>query len=437
MELGNGLFQQQGLRLSMTQELSQAIALLQYSSQELASFLEERAVENPLVQLEPVSSYVGGAGAGRRRQREQDASYWLEQIGGPPVSLHDYLWIQVGLQNRREDEKRVLKGLILNLDQNGYLRADLSDVAGKAGCDTEMVERCLGYIQGLEPAGVGARSLQECLLLQAERMTGAKQHAEAVLREHFMLFADKRWKDLAKKLGITLQDIQEVQDFVLTLNPRPGAAFQSEKPAYAVPDVKVEHRDGRLQVALVERGSGWSLNQDYYEFLKSSREHGVGKFLQEKWQEYQWISKSLLQRRETILRVTKLIVEKQEHCFRKGLASLKPMTMKEVADELGIHESTVSRAVRDKFVQAPFGTVELRAFFSAQIQSVSSGEMSAEAVKRELVGLIESEEKTRPLSDQDLSDILKKEKGILLSRRTVAKYRDLLNIPSSSKRKRY
>ncbi|MBM7690982.1 RNA polymerase sigma-54 factor [Peribacillus deserti] len=442
MELRNGLFQQQSLKLSMTQELSQAIALLQYTSQELAAYLEERAAENPLVSLD--SSPEGSFAVEIKRKnrlkapREKDAMYWLEQIGDQSISLSEYLRWQLSLYSLNHLEKKVMNSLILNLDQNGYLRASLEDIAEITGCESELVEKCLCELQMLEPAGIGARNLQECLLLQSKRMQYVFCHTETILRDHFLLFAEKKWKELARKLDISLKDIQDVQDFVLTLNPRPGASFQQEKSSYVVPDVKVEYLDGVLQVRLPENHANqWDLNQSYFDALKSYRDQSVDKFLHEKWQEFQWISKSLQQRKETILKVTKQIVKKQERCFLKGLGELKPMTMREVAEELGIHESTVSRTVREKYVQAPFGTVELRAFFTSNLQSVSSDDISAVTAKKELHLLVESEDKTKPLSDQDISVILKMEKGIILSRRTVAKYREQLGIPSSSKRKRY
>ncbi|PLT29037.1 RNA polymerase factor sigma-54 [Peribacillus deserti] len=442
MELRNGLFQQQSLKLSMTQELSQAIALLQYTSQELAAYLEEKAAENPLVSIDssPDGSFSDRMKrkSSMRAPREKDAKYWLEQIGSQSVSLSDYLKWQLSLYSLDHIEKKVMHCLILNLDQNGYLRASLDDVAGLAGCGIPVVENCLQELQRLEPAGIGARNLQECLLLQAQRMGHEMKHAKLILKEHFLLFAEKKWKELARKLGISLRDIQDVQDYVLTFNPRPGASFHQEKASYVVPDVKVEYRDGGLRVRLLENQSyQWNLNQSYYDALKAYKDQGVDKFIQEKWQEFQWISRSLQQRKETILKVTKLIVDKQAQCFIKGLSELKPMTMRELAEELGIHESTVSRTVREKYVQAPFGTVELRAFFTSNLQSVSAEDISAASAKKELQLLIDNEDKLKPLSDQDISDILKKEKGIILSRRTVAKYRDQLNIPSSSKRKRY
>ncbi|WP_026694502.1 RNA polymerase factor sigma-54 [Peribacillus kribbensis] len=438
MQLRNGQFQQQTLKAAMTQELSQAIALLQYTSQELSAFLEARAVENPLVVLESedrgavLDLYKGIRS--RRVQRENAAENWLEQIGDRTVTLDRYLQIQLSIYKFTEKERRVLNYLSMSLDSNGYFRSSIDEAARITGADPELVESCFQTLQKLEPAGVGARNLQECLLLQIER-EGQDALSAKIVKDEFLLFAEKKWKELSRRLNVPLKKIQEVQDYIQTLNPRPGASFHSELPAYAVPDVIV---DEELRVSLAHNhSSSWRLNEPYYSSLKGYGDRSLDHYIKEKWQEFQWISRSLKQRRETILKVTELIVEKQPQCFRKGLASLKPMTMKEVSEELGIHESTVSRTVRDKYVQAPFGTIELRAFFTSNLQSETSEEVSAAAVKKEIQMLVQKEDKTKPLSDQEISDILKMESGIILSRRTVAKYRDQLDIPSSSKRKRY
>lgn len=436
MDLKAGLFQQQSLKLAMTQELSQAIALLQYSTQELVSFLDSKAAENPLISVEHGEAY-SQIGRKRKNTQQSDAKYWIEQIGEEKVSLEEYLFSQLPPNYLSQHEKKLFQHLIYNLDDNGYLRMSTEEIAQHLNESEEDVNNLLTIMQALEPAGVGARNLQECLLLQLKRKENIPYTYE-IISNHFLLFADKKWKQIAKELSISMKEIQNVSDYIQSLEPRPCSRFSIEKPSFIVPDVKVDFVDGQILVRMkAESNSKVTFNQTYYTELSGIKDKQVSTFLQEKNQEYQWIIKSIEQRRETILRVMTTIAQKQPECMRKGFAHLKPMTMREIAEKLNIHESTVSRTVRGKYVQAPFGTVEMREFFSSSLQSTNSEDVSAQEAKNEMQILIHNEDKKKPLSDQDISDILKAQKKIVLSRRTVAKYRDQLNIPSSSKRKRF
>jgi len=438
MNLKAGLYQQQTLKLAMTQDLSQAIALLQYSTQDLAAFLEGKAAENPLISLE-MGSYDKGE---RRRNKKKhslgnDPKYWIEQIGEEKDSLEEFLFSQINLQTINAVDKKILQLLIRNLDENGYLRTSLLELEQQCKESKERIEAVLHMLQQLEPAGVAARDLQESLLLQIERIDCPKYTYE-VIRDFFMPFAEKKWKVISKKLGISLTEIQNISDFIQSLHPRPCARFSSEKPSFIVPDVMVDILEDQLIVRLADDSlSKVSLNETYYKELKQHGDKQVNQFLQEKYQEFQWILRGIQQRRETIVKVMRIIAEKQSECLQKGFAYLKPMTMKEIADELNIHESTVSRTVRDKYVQAPFGTAELREFFTSSLQSLESEDVSAMEAKSAIQVLIQEEDKKKPLSDQDISNILKDKNSIILSRRTVAKYRDQLKILPSSKRKRF
>ncbi|RFU63880.1 RNA polymerase factor sigma-54 [Peribacillus glennii] len=439
MDMRAGLFQQQTLKLAMTQELSQAIALLQYSAQELTSFLENKSLDNPLISLE----YPGSLSVRQRgekvkgnRPAKHDPKYWIEQIGQETQTLETHLLSQLKPGQLSNDRLKVFLLLIRNIDENGYLRTDLDDIAASTGTDEAEAAECLGILHQLEPYGIGARNLQECLLIQARQ--GKHKLAEKILGEHFLLFADKKWKGLAKVLQITLQEIQTVSDYIQTLNPRPGSLYVQEKPSYVIPDVTVRLLNGEFSIGIFEKNTPvLAANETYLTQMKQYNDRQVNSFLQEKWQEFQWISRGLEQRKQTILMVMGKIVEKQPECFYKGLSFLRPMTMKEIAEELGIHESTVSRAVKDKFVQAPFGTVEMKAFFTNNLQSTADEDVSARMAKRAIEDAVQAENKRKPLSDQEISNQLQAEQGIVLSRRTVAKYRDQLGIPPSSKRKRY
>ncbi|MEH7010189.1 RNA polymerase factor sigma-54 [Neobacillus niacini] len=440
MDLKAGLWQQQSLKLAMTQELSQAIALLQYSAQELSSFLENKALENPLIQVEnnniqPINPLID---RNRRKHTKNTENGWIEQIAAKSSSVEDQLISQLNIHKYSSKQLKVIKYLIQKLDVNGYLSSDPMEISEQLGVSLEMVEESVIVIQTLEPAGIGARDLQECLLIQIERENLEDDLAITLLTQYFHLFAEKKWKLIAKELQIPLQRIQEIFDTIQKLNPRPGALLEHENASYIIPDAMVERFGDGFSVRLCDDlNPKISFNDHYYQNLTTSQDSQVSRFLQEKVQDYQWIMKSIEQRKETLTRVVSKIVEKQTQFFKKGREYLVPMTMKEVASELDIHESTVSRAVKDKYVQTPIGTFSLKSFFTSTIQTVSNENTSSSQVKNAIAALIEAENKQRPFSDQEIVEMLKTNQGIVVSRRTVAKYRDQLGIPSSSKRKRF
>ncbi|MBT2738203.1 RNA polymerase factor sigma-54 [Bacillus sp. ISL-7] len=439
MNLKAGLWQQQTLKLAMTQELSQAIALLQYSAHELTAFLEDKALENPLLQVENSNIKPMNPLIDRNRRKHQKAEKdWIDQIADKPFSLEDYLLSQLKITNLSVEQLSVIRHLIQNLDENGYFLGDLSEIAQNLRVMEDSVEECLAIIQTLEPAGIGARNLQECLLMQIYYLNPDNELAQNIIGDHFIPFAEKKWKKIAKELKVTLKDIQDVYDQIQTLNPKPGAILGKEATTYIIPDAIVEQSSEGLTVRMSDESlPRISLNEQYYHKFKD-QDQQVSRFLQDKLQDYQWIQKSIEQRKETLTRVVAKIIEKQASFFQKGSQYLVPMTMKEVAGELDIHESTVSRAVREKYVQTPIGTFALKTFFTSTIQTVSDDEnTSSTQVKKKIATLIEKENKQKPLSDQEIVEHLKIEEGMVVSRRTIAKYRDQLGIPSSSKRKRF
>ncbi|QIZ10531.1 RNA polymerase factor sigma-54 [Priestia megaterium] len=439
MNLKAGLWQQQTLKLAMTQELSQAIALLQYSAHELTAFLEDKALENPLLQVENGNIKPMNPLIDRNRRKHQKAEKdWIDQIADKPFSLEDYLLSQLKITNLSVEQLSVIRHLIQSLDENGYLIGDLSEIAKNLRVMEDSVEECLAIIQTLEPAGIGARNLQECLLMQIYYLNPDNELAQKIIGDHFIPFAEKKWKKIAKELKVTLKDIQDVYDQIQTLNPKPGAILGKEATTYIIPDAIVEQSSEGLTVRMSDESlPRISLNEQYYHKFKD-QDQQVSRFLQDKLQDYQWIQKSIEQRKETLTRVVAKIIEKQASFFQKGSQYLVPMTMKEVAGELDIHESTVSRAVREKYVQTPIGTFALKTFFTSTIQTVSDDEnTSSTQVKKKIATLIEKENKQKPLSDQEIVEHLKIEEGMVVSRRTIAKYRDQLGIPSSSKRKRF
>lgn len=442
MDLKPGLWQQQTLKLTMTQELSQAIALLQYSTQELTSFLEEKANENPLLKIESEHVRTMDPRKDRSKKRtmkvEKDKQSWIEQIGTDNKSLDTYLLSQINIKQVDEQKRLIIQEMIFYIDANGYLCATVDEIAEDLRSTNEEVALCLSILQSLEPAGIGARDLKECLLLQLQRLEKRDELAETIVKEHFALFAEKKWKELGRLLAVTPGEIQQVFDFIQTLNPRPALAFQNDKAIYITPDVVVKREGEAFAISIFDEVlPKVSFNEEYYKQFSSYKDKQVNRFLQEKQQDYFWIVKALEQRKETLTKVAIKIVEKQHDFFMKGPAYLKPMTMKDIAEEIGVHESTVSRAVREKYAQTPFGLCELKYFFSSTIQTTSSENASSQQVKDILSKLVAEENKQKPLSDQEIVKELNSKHGIVVSRRTIAKYRDQLGIPSSSKRKRY
>lgn len=439
MNLKAGLWQQQTLKLAMTQELSQAIALLQYSTQELTDFLENKALENPLLQIENVNVQPMNPLIDRNRKKHQKVEKdWIEQIAVKSFSLEEQLISQFNIKAIPEEKLRVIRYLIQHLDENGYFTGDLEEISVKLKIPYQLTEDCLRMIQSLEPVGIGARNLQECLLIQVEYEYPDNELARKIMTDYFVPFAEKKWKQMAKELQVTLKDIQEVFDDIQSLNPKPGAMLGIETSAYIIPDVIVEQTGAGLTVRLFDETiPRVTFNEQYFNKFKD-KDQQVSRFLQDKVQDYHWILKSLEQRRETLLRVVTKIVEKQQAFFQKGPHHLVPMTMKELATELDIHESTVSRAVREKYMQTPIGTFTLKSFFTSTIQTVTGDEnTSSTQVKNAISKLIANENKQKPLSDQEIVKHLKSTEGIVVSRRTIAKYRDQLGIPSSTKRKRF
>ena len=423
----------------MTQELSQAIALLQYSAQELTTFLEDKVLENPLMQLEsgtvkPMNPLIDR----NRRKHQKEEKNWIEQIAEKPFSLEEHLLSQLKITNLSTDQLKVIRHLILHLDENGYFVGDLNEISESLLVEEELVEECLAVIQTLEPAGIGARNLQECLLMQLYYQNPNNELAQTIITNHFVPFAEKKWRQISKELQVSLKEIQDLFDQVQLLNPKPGAFLREETSSYIIPDAIVERTTDGLEVRMFDDSlPRISFNESYFKKFKD-QDQQVSKFLHDKVQDYQWILKAIEQRRETLTRVISKIVEKQTVCLLKGMQYLEPMTMKEIASELDIHESTVSRAVREKYIQTPLGTFPLKSFFTSTIQTVADDEStSSTQVKNEISNLIEQENKEKPLSDQDIVGLLKENNGIVVSRRTIAKYREQLGIQSSSKRKRF
>ncbi|OIJ21032.1 RNA polymerase sigma-54 factor [Anaerobacillus alkalidiazotrophicus] len=446
MNMGFGLYQQKSMNLAMTSELRQAISILQYSTQELLSFLEEQHLDNPLLELKVKSVVDSQMDQSDSRNEAYDDSKVYEgdsispfdNISKNDTNLHEYLLRQICYLPLTEKEKNLVKYLIYSIDENGYLSIKIEEVSKKLSISCEEILEGLDILQSLDPCGVGARSLQECLLLQLQNLKPRDNIAEAIVQNYLDLFAEKRWKEITKKLSISMEEVQRVSDLLQTLQPKPGSVFHDEPLSYIYPDINVELIEGELMVITNDRLlPNISINREYCQLLQQANDEKATKYLHQKYQQILWLLKSINQRQSTLLKVTKAIANYQKEFFIYGYEYLKPLTLKEIAAAVNMHESTVSRVTTQKYVQTPKGVFELKFFFSAGLNGEGRRNTSSLSVKEVIKKIVDNENKQDPLSDKEIVSILEKDYSIQVSRRTVNKYRDELKIPSSIKRKRF
>jgi len=369
-----------------------------------------------------------------RDEETTDAASLVAQ----PQTLTDHLVFQLHLQEFSPLEEKIGEAIIGSLDDDGYLKRDLQELARAYNTDLEQVEKVLAIVQGFDPPGVAARDLSECLRLQLNYLGVTEPKVHELVTDYLDELARKRYDVLGRKLKVDQEVVRDYADVVRSLSPRPGALFRTtDATSYVVPDVIVRELDGRLVVMgneevvptlrisplyrrLLSAGQADEKTQDYVKGkLKSAVE----------------LIKSIDRRKDTLTRIAKLIVVYQQDFFMHGPRSLKPLTRASVAQALDMHPSTVSRALAGKYIQTPYGTFEFKYFFSGGYQSVSGEDVSATSVKRHIRDLIEEEPAGRPHSDQKLAELLHSQ-GFEISRRTVAKYRDELRIEPSYRRKR-
>ncbi|RBW71213.1 RNA polymerase factor sigma-54 [Bacillus taeanensis] len=446
MELG--LFQKQTQKLVMTTELRQAITILQYSTLELSNFIKEQALENPLVELKDSTweekqtyepSFTASEPSYDARPYEGDQTPSpFDFISHREDDLHTHLMQQVRFLKIKGQERKNLLYLVENVNDAGYLTVSFEEAAASLNVSLNDMERAHNRLMHFDPPGVGARTLKECLLFQLYHVAADNELAERIIIEDLTLLAEKKWKELSKKYDVTLQDIQAVADLVCSLDPKPGSSFGGDTPRYLVPDITVEKIEGEYVVSVNDYLlPKIQLNKQYQYMLTQTKKDEAASYMHDKYQKMMWLIKSIEQRRLTLLKITETIINKQKDFLEKGPLYLKPLTMKEIADEIDVHESTVSRATKHKVVQTPKGVYELKEFFTSKLSSETGDDASSSTVKLHIKELVNTENKQKPLSDQKIAQLLKEEKGLTVSRRTVAKYREEMNIPASSKRKRY
>ncbi|WP_079527627.1 RNA polymerase factor sigma-54 [Halobacillus hunanensis] len=426
-------------KMIMTPHLNQAITMLQYNTVEMEQFIQEESLENPMIELEEPKQEVSFSedipmSAYRARPASHMETDQMDTLSREEKSLADYLIEQTCLLHLQEKERVILNYLILSLDDNGYLTISAADTARSLQVSKLDVENGISLLQQLEPAGVGARNLQECLLLQLRVHHTDKPAAERVIAEYLDWLAQHKWKEIASRLAIPLEQVKSIAKLIQSLDPKPGAALSPPSTKYLVPDIVLENVEGNYTISLNDRFmSTIQMNKQYSGYLGQNNDASA--YLSKHYQRYVWLLKSIEQRRTTIINVTKVIIAKQMDFLESGdMGMLQPMTMKEVAEEVDVHESTVSRATKNKVIQTPKGTYELRLFFTSKLGANEEGASSAR-VKTLLKQFITNENKKRPLSDQKISDHFKQLEGVKVSRRTIAKYREELRILPSSKRK--
>ena len=381
LKQGFGQQQKQIQKLAMTQQMQQSIRILKYGSEDLHNFLSNVELENPFMIVNASHSYVTG---GLDHQNEHDiAEFAVEKKA---QSLYDYLMDQVKLTMRKTPIRDMVVYFISQLDQNGYLKADLEKLSKEKGIDKVLMLDALTLLQQLDPPGTGARNLQECLILQVQYDSSAPLNAEKILKEDFEDFTNRKWSKIAKKHCISIEDVQKILDYVQTLSPAPGAIYDQSEVGYIEPDLVIEKKlDGSLEVKLTkESNPEIRFKKEYYESLKNSSDKHVLDYLKEKRHEFEKIQEDVLMRGNTLLRLGRLIVERQHDFFTESNRPLKPFLLRDAAQKLQLHESTISRAVSGKYLLYEGKVMELKEFFSRAVSYArENGEnVSADEIQR-------------------------------------------------------
>lgn len=471
MKISQRLAMQQ--RLVMTPRLQQALKLLQMPTQELQQVLRQEMLENPMLEevdeLEEVESPEEETPAEEEQAAEKEAEEperqadewddyfetafgmgggtaeieeredFLERVPVAKPSFSEFLMSQLRLITEDERSLEIGAYIIGNLDDSGYLVCPLDEIARTFGTSEEEIEKVLGIIQTFEPAGVGSRDLRECLLIQLETKGLADSLAARIVSEFFEEFKQRKYLDISKKLRISLKEVQNQASVIGQLNPKPGLDIFSEGPRYVIPDLVVERVGDKFVAFLNDRNvPRLRISQSYRSELQGNHEisEETRDFINSKLKNAKWLIQTIEQRRRTMIKVMESIVEAQREFFEKGTGSLKPLTLQQVAVKIGMHESTVSRVTTNKYVQTPRGVYELKYFFSSALSTESGEEVSAKSAKLKIKEIIAGEDARKPLSDQKIADMLRYD-GLIIARRTVAKYREQLGILPARHRKQY
>ena len=458
--------------LALTPQLQQSIRLLQLSTLELNQEIENFLQDNPLLEREdepapetplysasgdalqaPTESlegampepnfgdaspadWEGGSVSSARDDRDDDEPSYAE-IQAAAISLRDHLGAQLAMMPLSERDRSLVRLLIEALDDDGYLAQSLEELADmlppELEVDLDDLQIALKHLQNFDPPGIGARNASECLALQLANRAEAKTRdlALRIVCNHLDQLAARDYVRLRKAVACSEDELREAQVLIRSLNPRPGAQYSPADTRYVIPDVVVRKVRGQWTASLnSEAMPRLRINRLYADILQGSRGSGLAGQLQEA----KWLIKNVQQRFETIQRVSQAIVDRQRQFFEHGEVAMRPLTLREIADQLGLHESTISRVTTQKYMASPRGVYELKYFFGSHVATEAGGAASSTAIRALIKQLVGAEDGKKPLSDAQLAEILGQQ-GIVVARRTVAKYREALNIPPVNLRK--
>jgi RNA polymerase sigma-54 factor len=471
MEMKMNLNLKMSQKLVMTPMLQQAIKLLPLARLELAQLVRQEIIENPVLEelLEEENEQdsnqeESGPKEDITPEAEQDTtpqdqeidwdSYFQDNIDRgmsiesyaekPSIeatykkeaTLADHLMWQLDMTVDSETDRFIGSCIIGNIQNDGYLCADLQEIVTISQSDEENVLRVLKFIQGFEPTGVASRSLKECLMLQAQALSDKNPYVEVLIENYLERLEDRYLQKVASELKISLDVVLEALETIKGFCPKPGLLFSSEGIDYVVPDLVVFKTDEGYDVALNDEGvPNLQISSYYHNLLKTTKEGQTKEYLEDKYRSALWLIKSIDQRRQTIYKVGKSIVKLQKDFLDDGLSYLQPMVLKDVAKDIEMHESTVSRITTNKYIDTPQGVFELKFFFHSGIKSYMGNSMSSIRVKNMIKEIIKEEDRNSPLTDDQMVEALMM-KNVKIARRTITKYRKELNIPPASKRKK-
>jgi RNA polymerase sigma-54 factor len=462
-------------KLILTPSLQQAIKLLPMSTLELADMLNQEVVENPLLEeipsedlqateAQPATDKADEQDAQRATEgktdnwEDNDYEYFFNDYMDdgyrsrvptevkelPPIentlstsaSLTDHLEWQLSLTTDDPDDRAIGTAIIGNLDDDGYLVASVSEIAQMGPWPIDRVEQMLRLVQGFDPTGVAARDLQECLTLQLRHVGLEATPAERIVTEHLRLLQNHQIPELSRKMGLSIDDLRAHIEVIRHLDPKPGARYNARSPEYVMPDVYVVKVDDQYVAVLNDDGlPQLRISSSYKRLLdKDQADADTRSYVKERFNAARWLLKSVEQRQKTIQKVAASIINFQRGFLDHGIEHLRPLVLRDVANDIGMHESTVSRVVTNKYVHTPQGVFEMKYFFHSGISSSFGDAVSSVTIKQRIRKIIEAEDARKPLSDSKIVSILQRE-GLVLARRTIAKYREELRIPTSNQRK--
>lgn len=471
MEMKMNLNLKMSQKLVMTPMLQQAIKLLPLARLELAQLVRQEIIENPVLEElledanedspgdelpteEPATTTDTDLETSPQDQEIDWDNYFQDNIDRgmsiesyaekPSIeatykkeaSLADHLMWQLDLSVDSETDKFIGSCIIGNIQNDGYLCADLQEIADISQSAEESVLRVLKIIQGFEPTGVAARSLKECLMIQARAITDKNPYVEILIENYLERLENRFLQKVASELKVDLEVVLQALEIIRGFCPKPGLLFSSEGIDYVVPDLVVVKTDKGYDVVLNDEGvPNLRISSYYHNLLKTTKEGQTKEYLEDKYRSALWLIKSIDQRRQTIYKVGKSIVKLQEKFLENGLSYLQPMVLKDVAKDIEMHESTVSRITTNKYIDTPQGVFELKFFFHSGIKSYMGNSMSSVRVKNMIKEIINEEDSNSPLTDDQMVEALMR-KNAKIARRTITKYRKELNIPPASKRKK-